>query len=570
MIASNNLNELMVYKSGGKNHDYLITLKLSLNDGRTKTNLSRTSEFFDKNYAKFRTNRAYVVDIVNKKTNEKVTTIESNFTSSFKYKVGEMIEEKSYDTYNNSVCSSGIHFFLSQERAYFYDGYHLENGVFKHWGDDGKLCEISHYKNNKLDGLLTEFYASTGNKMRENNYIDGKLNGLCRNWFEDGTLNIEAFYKDDKLHGIHKEFHKNGKLFIEKNYANNMHDGLFREFDDGQLLYEKNFINNELDGVYKKWHDNTQLYIESNYKCNKLNGLFREWDKNGKLNYETIYEFGNINEYVKNWYENGQLCSDVNYKNNVKHGMTKQYYDDGTLFKEIEYKNGHMDGYYKTWYKYIDEDSITNTIMTSDDKQLVSKLDKDHMTYIECKYMDGDQCEQAKQNLYKNGVLISEIIYPYQDISKKDSRELDKDIIGEYNEFYESGKLMSHKITKNNKLYSYQTFYENGEIKSKQSINNSGMIHDEEWYENGNKKCDKTYGVNGIDGTYKEWYQNGNLMWLMHYKQNKLHGMCKRYDASGRITNDSYYQNDKKMRLYKVRRLFWNFNNVTPRTVTVN
>ena len=52
----------------------------------------------------------------------------------------------------------------------------------------------------------------------ERNYKDGKLDGLFKEWYENGQLRIERTYKDDKADGLWKEWYENGQLMGEGKY----------------------------------------------------------------------------------------------------------------------------------------------------------------------------------------------------------------------------------------------------------------------------------------------------------------------------------------------------------------
>jgi len=50
------------------------------------------------------------------------------------------------------------------------------------------------------------------------NYNKGKLNGIQRKWFPDGTLRAEWNYLNDELHGISIEWQDDGSVKSKKHY----------------------------------------------------------------------------------------------------------------------------------------------------------------------------------------------------------------------------------------------------------------------------------------------------------------------------------------------------------------
>ncbi len=169
-----------VYKSAG---DYIVKLKF-LKD--TKSNLSREN-VVDKNYAKFRCNKALVVSIKHKENSSQLYIISSNFSKSFVYTVGQIIEVKDYDERINFLCSKGIHFYLSEEAAYFHK-LKPRNGLFKSWYDNGQLEKEFIYKNGEVDGELRIWYKN-GQLSRESWYKEGYLK-RSQVWNKEGELSV--------------------------------------------------------------------------------------------------------------------------------------------------------------------------------------------------------------------------------------------------------------------------------------------------------------------------------------------------------------------------------------------
>jgi antitoxin component YwqK of YwqJK toxin-antitoxin module len=138
--------------------------------------------------------------------------------------------------------------------------------------------------------------------------INGKLNGLYREYFENGNINKKCMCKDDKINGKNKEYYENGKLKIDSNYK------------DGKI-----------DGEYKLYYENGKLEMDSNYKDGKINGKNKEYYENGKLKIDSNYKDGKIDGEYKLYYENGNLEMDCNCKDDKKDGENKEYYENGKL-----------------------------------------------------------------------------------------------------------------------------------------------------------------------------------------------------------------------------------------------
>ena len=69
---------------------------------------------------KCRCDKAKVLDIIDLKTDEKIDRIESDYDSSFVYKVGEIVQVDDFDENRWNECTTGIHFFMNKENALTY------------------------------------------------------------------------------------------------------------------------------------------------------------------------------------------------------------------------------------------------------------------------------------------------------------------------------------------------------------------------------------------------------------------------------------------------------------------
>jgi antitoxin component YwqK of YwqJK toxin-antitoxin module len=85
-------------------------------------------------------------------------------------------------------------------------------------------------------------------KCIEENYVNGKINGLVTQWRENGQKEKEANYKDGKLNGLSMYWWENGNKGSESNYENGKENGLQISWqENGQILYVVNYINGKLD-----------------------------------------------------------------------------------------------------------------------------------------------------------------------------------------------------------------------------------------------------------------------------------------------------------------------------------
>lgn len=84
-------------------------------------------------------------------------------------------------------------------------------GVQRNWWNNGKPQSDFYYHNNLLEGRATDWYEN-GNKERDGTYKEGKKEGVWTSWYENGQKSIEGTYESDKKVGTWTEWTKEGEV----------------------------------------------------------------------------------------------------------------------------------------------------------------------------------------------------------------------------------------------------------------------------------------------------------------------------------------------------------------------
>lgn len=265
--VSDNINT----KIGYKKLRYNLIAKLEI---RGKNNQDRNNV---KNvmYAKHRCSEALVLEIYDMfdKSTKKIGS--SMRDPLFKYKVGEIVKpDADYDTFLNDVCSTGIHYFLTEEVAFFYE---LDpetkyfTGEYKGWYDNGVLESIAFYKNGERDGLVEEWYEN-GNLRSKTNYKNGWPHGLYQYWYINNQLRSQADYFDGNRNGHATLWHMNGKLQAEENFVHNRINGDAKYWNEnGQLLSYGPYVFGLRNGTWHVWNNDKKEFVTENY----VNGILQ-------------------------------------------------------------------------------------------------------------------------------------------------------------------------------------------------------------------------------------------------------------------------------------------------------
>jgi hypothetical protein len=113
----------------------------------------------------------------------------------------------------------------------------------------------------------------------------GKMvEGVSRNYFENGKLRNEVPVKDGKRNGEAREYYENGQLAASIVYESDQKSGLSRwYYQDGILFQEVSFVANQKHGIEKKYYNTGELMASLPWKHGATTSGLKEYQKNGKL-----------------------------------------------------------------------------------------------------------------------------------------------------------------------------------------------------------------------------------------------------------------------------------------------
>lgn len=130
---------------------------------------------------------------------------------------------------------------MTGQWAYFFkDGGVKAVGKFIN-GDGGNIAKLSNIPQDGRDSLWV-FYAENGSKINEYYYRNNKLDGIIKEWYTNGQQKGQWNYIQGK---------KNGKQYMW--------------YENGEKMYEGNFIDGVLDGEQKAWLENGDVKKYAKY-----------------------------------------------------------------------------------------------------------------------------------------------------------------------------------------------------------------------------------------------------------------------------------------------------------------
>jgi len=167
----------------------------------------------------------------------KFHTIQSSDKNEFDERINRLLElgcelmDGSYEVINNEngiVYSQVI--IANNCRLSFYDSGDLEiyfplndegkrNGLCTWYYENGQISSEGTFKDGKQNGLFIGYYLN-GKKKSERTVIDGKINGLWIEYYENGQKKTEEPWEDDRgiQNGLYTEWWENGKKKAELYY----------------------------------------------------------------------------------------------------------------------------------------------------------------------------------------------------------------------------------------------------------------------------------------------------------------------------------------------------------------
>ena len=204
--------------------DYVVELEIIGENNERRKDVVDTC----KEYAKFRTSKAFVQKIFNlDKCVENIPVVKSDYDPNFVYKKGQVVEVKDYDKDLNEVCSEGIHYFLSFEAAEFYGDMPEDyTGEWKSWHDNGKLEYQEWWKNGEKEGVHKKWYENDQLKYQKE-WKDGKKEGVHKQWYENGQPESQGEFKNGKCEGVHKRWYPDGQLEYKGDFKNGVNVSFF-------------------------------------------------------------------------------------------------------------------------------------------------------------------------------------------------------------------------------------------------------------------------------------------------------------------------------------------------------
>jgi hypothetical protein len=112
--------------------------------------------------------------------------------------------------------------------------------------------------------IITALFLGCTKEQESKN--EGKLQGLHKFYFPDGSLYLEINYKDSLPHGVAKRYFKSGLLLEEADYRDGIQHGITKTFyENGKLSSITPYDSGRIHGVKKKYRKDGSPAYEAPY-----------------------------------------------------------------------------------------------------------------------------------------------------------------------------------------------------------------------------------------------------------------------------------------------------------------
>lgn len=177
------------------------------------------------------------------------------------------------------------------------------------------INSVEHLKNGNKHGTQEQYYPN-GNIRWKRKFIDGKIEGFNKYFYEDGSKEIVSFWVNGQMHGDYEHYQEDGNFLERANYENGYISGSFirnhRRSNEvkyrGSYIPIKNIVNQKTSLAMEKRKRIIVEYLKRNkinlknvttprkfgpgHKVSLKSGIWEYYDEQGKLQTRVLFKNG--------------------------------------------------------------------------------------------------------------------------------------------------------------------------------------------------------------------------------------------------------------------------------------
>lgn len=221
-------------------------------------------------------------------------------------------------------------------REYSAEGVIIDGYLF----NEGELIGVGIIdEDGRKQGPWKELYEK--NKLRaEGSYIDNQPVKSWKYYFPSGIIEMTGtFNNEGKKIGQWKWFYENGKILREENYENGKMEGMYVEFNEAsEILSKGNFMDDKEEGPWIIHYGD--FLEEGNYREGLREDIWIGTYDNGNKAYQVIFHDDNPDGKYLSYWPNGKVRESGTYILGRKHGLWQKFDENGVLYLTITYRKG--------------------------------------------------------------------------------------------------------------------------------------------------------------------------------------------------------------------------------------
>lgn len=381
------------------------------------------------------------------------------------------------------------------------------NGLQKNFYPNGTIASKINFKEGKQYGPFEERYQD-GNIKLKGNYLNGKPQGTIYTYHSKKAndaskpvISKMVVYQGDQEHALLTEYSKEGVKTLEMALFNEVPNGTFRTFySDGTIMTTGQFVNGQRSGTWTENYSDGTIHLTQDYFLDNKHGKVEEW-------YNTAGA------------EKSQKKLEGRFYSGEKDGNWTEWYSNGSLAAKKSYRHGLEEGeYLEYWPETPDNESSMEELR----ERSKLKHNKEELNKRRLKtkgfYIAGNR-EGEWRTWFPNSLLQSKVHF------KKGQQD------GLAQEWYNFLVDSKHVLKLQGKYVNgaqdgqWQSFYRDGKVETEQAFrhgNLDGTIT--YYYETGEKKLVAHFQAGVQEGQRTEYFPNGKKRTETHFVNNLKHG----------------------------------------------
>ncbi len=166
-------------------------------------------------------------------------------------------------------------------------------GQWKRWHDSGNLKAVMEYSETS-DSVKAKLYESFSRPVAEGAYIGEKKCGRWTYYFNDLKIAEENFF-DGKKNGISLKYYASGELLEESAWKDDLQDGKYRAFfTSGKPFLECLYSEGKRHGKCVSYYASGAPEVNSLYMNDLPEGTWTFYAENGSTLYTLLYHEGKL------------------------------------------------------------------------------------------------------------------------------------------------------------------------------------------------------------------------------------------------------------------------------------